>query len=362
MELPTSADFSEDEEESYTVSSGQASKKQHGKIKSKQLDKTTLPWPTDKHRWQSKTVVGLDFNSPTRHQHQLQMERSPYDEEKLERYFSLMVHPKGRMFHQGDIILILFDLNGVLVHHTFENFRRHYTMRPGLQYLRRLFPRFRLGIYSSATKKTVVRALISLNDEIMKIHDDEYDSGLNKTIVHGDDVEGFVAKGMDDRKSIFEVIFCRDHCFLAKDVGLHRPDGKEWDTVKPLGSYFEDLSRVILVDDSPHKSMPGEKSNMLIIPTWEGPSPTAGKDCHVLKTLVDMLLYHGKFSSGNSEKNITERSTQTTQPSTRSANKPGLSNIVDVRDFVPIISRHFTRRDQSPSVDELPSSLYALSL
>ncbi len=42
--------------------------------------------------------------------------------------------------------------------------------------------------------------------------------------------------------------------------------GNPWDTVKPLQRYFADLSRVLLVDDSPHKSLPNEAANMLVMP------------------------------------------------------------------------------------------------
>jgi hypothetical protein len=42
--------------------------------------------------------------------------------------------------------------------------------------------------------------------------------------------------------------------------------GNAWDTVKPLQRYFADLSRVLLIDDSPHKSLPAEASNMLVMP------------------------------------------------------------------------------------------------
>lgn len=44
--------------------------------------------------------------------------------------------------------------------------------------------------------------------------------------------------------------------------------GKPWDTVKPLHRYFADLSRVLLVDDSPHKSLPAEAANMLVMPRY----------------------------------------------------------------------------------------------
>lgn len=58
-------------------------------------------------------------------------------------------------------------------------------------------------------------------------------------------------------------------------VPAHRPPqediaargGKPWDTVKPLGCYFADLTRVVLIDDSDHKAHgQAEADNMLLVP------------------------------------------------------------------------------------------------
>ena len=77
---------------------------------------------------------------------------------------------------------------------------------------------------------------------------------------------------------------------LAKEVGISRPDGKPWDTVKPLGKYFEDLTQIVLVDDSPHKSLPEEASNMLVMPVWAGPETPHGLEDAALPALVEGLL------------------------------------------------------------------------
>lgn len=67
---------------------------------------------------------------------------------------------------------------------------------------------------------------------------------------------------------------------------LGRKNGNSWDTMKPLHPLFEDLSVVILFDDDAYKACPGEESNMVLVPSWEGEFA----DDKVLKVLVDLLL------------------------------------------------------------------------
>lgn len=63
---------------------------------------------------------------------------------------------------------------------------------------------------------------------------------------------------------------------------------KAWDTVKPLHRYFTELSKVILVDDDEPKSLPDEKTNLVLIPCWEDERC----DDTILTTLCDALLQH----------------------------------------------------------------------
>ena len=162
--------------------------------------------------------------------------------------------------------LILFDLNGVLVHHVRrqaddgESWYHTHVLRPGLARLRELKSHFDLGIYSSATLKTVKLAVAS-----MELH-------LDWT---------------DRTTSMFDVVLHREHCVLAKTLGLQRPGGNYWDTIKPLEKYFAGHpGGYCLVDDSPHKSMPAEQSSMIVVPEWTQGNET----CVVLDTLIGGFL------------------------------------------------------------------------
>ena len=172
----------------------------------------------------------------------------------------------------GSRPLILFDLNGVLVHHHFNGVSHSHTLRPGLEALLLLKNKYDLGIYSSATEKTVRFAMKKIDGSLA------YEK---KELKH-------------DSRSIFDVILHRKHCELASDLGISRDDGKPWDTVKPLAKYFEDLNKVVLIDDSSHKSIPGEEKQMVVIPSWDDdqskPIDTA------LQTLVDCFLLDSKPS------------------------------------------------------------------
>lgn len=51
--------------------------------------------------------------------------------------------------------------------------------------------------------------------------------------------------------------------------------GQEHDTIKPLREHFgEDAGGVVLIDDDLWKSAPGERDNLLLVPSWD----TAGED------------------------------------------------------------------------------------
>ena len=96
--------------------------------------------------------------------------------------------------------------------------------------------------------------------------------------------------------NLFDVILHREHCILASDAGFTREGGKPWDTVKPLEKYFQSHHvRVVLIDDSSHKSWPGEEESMVILPTWEDKSIAQGENvgkstCIVLEKLTDIFL------------------------------------------------------------------------
>ncbi len=69
-------------------------------------------------------------------------------------------------------------------------------------------------------------------------------------------------------RQLFSVVLCRKQCSEDKSW-RQRPDGKAWDTVKPLASNGLPLGRVFLVDNELRKAAPGETANMLLLPTWE---------------------------------------------------------------------------------------------
>jgi len=46
-------------------------------------------------------------------------------------------------------------------------------------------------------------------------------------------------------------------------------NGKPWDTVKPLGKYLDDLTRVVLFDDDSYKILDDEKGNHVLVPAWD---------------------------------------------------------------------------------------------
>lgn len=161
--------------------------------------------------------------------------------------------------------VILFDLNGVLVHHLKQraddgnSWYHTHVLRPGVPRLAALKEHFDLGIYSSATLKTVKLAIASIELHL----------------------------GWTDRNTrLFDVVLHREHCVLAKTLGLQRSDGNHWDTVKPLARYFRQSDGYVLVDDSPHKSIPGEEESMIVVPEWTQGNET----CNVLDKLIDGLL------------------------------------------------------------------------
>ncbi len=247
----------------------------------------------------------------------------------------------------------------MLVHHHFDGHTHAHSLRPGLENLVRLKEYYDLGIYSSATERTVRFAMNRIEKGLgfgglsKEEKQTQYNGNLNKLLILGlpeylpeegcmellspfgtvkyfkltRNIQTGVSKGRgvvvyEDQASaksalqhlnglkmgncilqvrrlydnLFDVILHREHCILASDAGFTREGGKPWDTVKPLEKYFQSHHvRVVLIDDSSHKSWPGEEESMVILPTWEDKSIAQGENvgkstCIVLEKLTDIFL------------------------------------------------------------------------
>ncbi|KAA6429781.1 MAG: P-loop containing nucleoside triphosphate hydrolase [Trebouxia sp. A1-2] len=155
--------------------------------------------------------------------------------------------------------ILLFDLNGTLTSHTAaKRSSGKSLMRPGIHHLRRLQEHFRLGIFTSATQRTVGNVLPLL----------ERAAGPGTPL--------FADPSLILHRSHTEKVSA-DHV---------KGGGKEWDTVKPLHKWFKHMHRVLLMDDDAYKAVPGEETNMISIHCWEDEEP---EDMH-LKYVVDILL------------------------------------------------------------------------
>ncbi|GAX75766.1 hypothetical protein CEUSTIGMA_g3209.t1 [Chlamydomonas eustigma] len=166
--------------------------------------------------------------------------------------------------------LILFDLNGVLVDESKRvNGRRGLiTVRPQVELILRLLPRFRVGIFSSATSWTVNGALIVIK------------KSLNDCLTNSAEREDMTLE------EVFDPVLHREHC--SPDLQwTSRPGGRSHDTVKPLAVNGFDLSNTILVDNEACKAAPGEESNIIILPSWEHCSD---KGNLTWRTLISKLL------------------------------------------------------------------------
>jgi hypothetical protein len=216
---------------------------------------------------------------------------------------------------------------------------RDHVVRPGLaEQLLRLAGPFRLGVYSSATLRTVTRALGKINSEVDALRARGVQGARPRregrrraatrattpawssraccmALLHGCCMvltwclrgacmglawclhgacmvvaEAQRQHGSDCTASppptphpvpgrpLFEVLLTRDDC--APDPHWRdRPGGKEWSTVKPLAANGLDLASTVLVDNDWHKSVAGEAANMLLVPDWvqdRGEAPGAG--------------------------------------------------------------------------------------
>ena len=259
------------------------------------------------------------------------------------------------------------------MHHHFDGKSHVHTLRPGVHNLLDLKKYYDLGIYSSATERTVKIAVSRLErgvgilpksrnskpsretnipprfdndpnklfvgglphylseEECMEIflpfgplkyftlvRDKNSgasmgygfaifeDASINESVIEG--LNGMVMgnRTLSIRKnlslaqeeahtSLFDVILHREHCILASEAGLTRQDAKPWDTVKPLEKYFgQENGGVVLIDDSAHKSWPGEESCMVVLPTWTHNGSSNGihisnDDCEVLQKLTQIF-------------------------------------------------------------------------
>ncbi|BDA48138.1 probable bifunctional polynucleotide phosphatase/kinase at N-terminal half [Coccomyxa sp. Obi] len=155
--------------------------------------------------------------------------------------------------------IALFDLNGTLTSHTARRQSAGINkIRPGVHHLMRLHDTFRIGVFTSASLRTVQTVVPMLES----------------------------AAGSTGRPLLAEkdFILTRSHTEAAPDLHV-LGGGNKWDTVKPLNKWFKDLSRVFLVDDDAYKAVPSEENNMIVVPCWE-----SNEDDTVLAALTDALL------------------------------------------------------------------------
>jgi hypothetical protein len=186
---------------------------------------------------------------------------------------------KGRQ-QLGSRPLLLFDINGVLMQHNWNGSTHQHDLRPGTHHLLRLLPHFRLGIYSSATRPTITKALTKLQGNLANyiwerrraaaararqasVADQQQGQQGQQGLFQAPGGGGkkkkkgkLAASGEDgypaDLPSVlFEVVLARDHCVPASQESIAARGGRPWDTVKPLRKYLSgSLRQVVLVDDS----------------------------------------------------------------------------------------------------------------
>ncbi|KAL4452322.1 hypothetical protein ABPG75_007984 [Micractinium tetrahymenae] len=213
-----------------------------------------------------------------RHQHMHHSQHAAHDKHRPR------PHPCQRHAHDepsgfwldantGTKPILMFDANGCITSHT--SMRRSsgiHKPRPGIHHLRRLKEHFHVGMYSSASHKTVDTALALL--------------------------EGAAGPG-DGPLFDHRLILHRSHTALAPLAHVEA-GGKAWDTVKPLRPYFQRLHRVILVDDDSFKAVAGEEGNMLLMPCWKEDDETDNMVGH----LVDVLLQLAESLGGDPEADV----------------------------------------------------------
>jgi hypothetical protein len=163
--------------------------------------------------------------------------------------------------------VLLFDLNGVLTTHTERRKKNRLNRpRPGVHHLRRLTALFRVGVFSSATLPTVQAAVHMLEESAASA------AGPGPPLF--------------DPRLLLHRTFTRP--VPKKRVEAQGREWRPWDTWKPLKLHFSRMHRVVVLDNDAHKAVPGEESNMVLVPGWEEEDP---KD-EVLPALVDSLMRH----------------------------------------------------------------------
>lgn len=140
-------------------------------------------------------------------------------------FYAMPIHAQEDPESQSQSVkpLILFDLNGVLICESKRDdktLRRvSLSVRPQFERILQLVPHYNIGIFSSATAPTVQRALVAL-------------TGLLK------DTRVVPPKCLDvlpgrQARSLFSTVMNRSNC--VPDVNWRsRPEGRDYDTLKPL--------------------------------------------------------------------------------------------------------------------------------
>ncbi|KAK3239347.1 hypothetical protein CYMTET_50727 [Cymbomonas tetramitiformis] len=192
----------------------------------------------------------------------------------------------GRMPHQPDdtsVPLVLFDLNGTLIH-KYKPKRKpsKYAVRPGVPYaLHTLQKHFRLGVYTNRDGASLALALQTLDSAVVAQY---------------------------GKPPSWEIVLDRGACAHPRRYRRQQPirptflneDGEEPQAFmfKPLEAHFgkEELCRILLVDDSHFKVLDAEKSNLVLVPTWDPNNFLDGILGALTTSLMDMLEH---ADSGN---------------------------------------------------------------
>lgn len=175
--------------------------------------------------------------------------------------------PKGSQLDSSKHVILLFDLNGTLINKTDKRKKnKGIKVRPGVNALIQLHRRgFVLGVYSSSTLKTCVKAINRLMEELGWEDSDPEEENEKK-----------------EEKVLFQHVLHREFCQLMPNIA-----GSAWDTVKPLGQYLSDINKCILFDDDEYKVLEKEKHHHVLVPAWAG-----NEDDDIITQLVDSTLKH----------------------------------------------------------------------
>ncbi|KAL6744703.1 hypothetical protein V8C86DRAFT_3152565 [Haematococcus lacustris] len=208
--------------------------------------------------------------------------------------------------------LILFDLNGVLVSEraTGGAYRSEWSVRPGIAQLLLLLPRYQLGVFSSAKRHNVYNALravfsavcagrkqlelgqpqVELQPEELGARAEAAQDTLPAPTAPRGKKRRKVPPGLTCPEQLFSLVLSREHC-QPDPTWTSRPDGKHWDTIKPLAGNGLLLGRVLLVDNEPRKVAAEELSSLVEIPTWEGcPDLGAASWTQLVNSLLSLPL------------------------------------------------------------------------